>query len=220
MGSHSGYITGPLQIAAGAGATALGAPEIGLPLMTAGIGQTAGQAAGGSQGAGIGELAGGAAGGIGSMAGGAGMLGSLMGSQGVGMADPTAVNSALQSNPALAGLTPQSFAPGQIGPSALHPSMWPGMGGDTGGAPNMSSMMNSPVAGQVAGAALRPPQQPQASPLRPAMPGQSGPPQVQTPQAAPNLGAPMAGGPMNMSSGGLTPQQLMMIRQLSMSGAA
>jgi hypothetical protein len=72
-GKNMGYVTGPLQIAAGAGATALGAPEIGIPLITGGVGQTAGTAAGGQKGGMLGELAGGAAGGLGE--GGAGLMG-------------------------------------------------------------------------------------------------------------------------------------------------
>ena len=127
---------------------------------------------------------------------------------GGGMVDPAQLNQALATNPALAGLTPQSFAPGQIAPPS------PPQGNSM---PSLSGIANSPMATMLAGKMMPQQQQPQASPLRPAMPGQSGPPQVQTPQAAPNMGAPMAGGPMNMSSG-LTPQQLAMIQQLTMRG--
>ena len=56
---------GGLQTAVGAAATAFGAPEFGIPLMTAGVGQVAGTGAGGTRGGSIGEMAGLAAGGLG-----------------------------------------------------------------------------------------------------------------------------------------------------------
>ena len=62
MGHEMGYIAGPLALAAGIGATATGQPEIGIPLLTSGLGGTIGQAAGGSKGAGMGATAGGVAG--------------------------------------------------------------------------------------------------------------------------------------------------------------
>src|SRR5215469_2053519 len=67
MGQHAGYITGPLQMAAGAGLSALvpGGAALGVPLMTSGLGTTVGQAAGGSSGAKMGGMVGGLAGGLG-----------------------------------------------------------------------------------------------------------------------------------------------------------
>lgn len=71
-GSKGGYVTGPLQTIAGAGLTYMGMPELGVPLITAGVGQTAGTAAGHP---GMGELAGAAAGGGIDAAGSAGLTG-------------------------------------------------------------------------------------------------------------------------------------------------
>lgn len=55
MGGSMGDVMGPLQMAAGAGATAMGMPQVGLPLMASGLNQTAqpggatGQALGNNQ---------------------------------------------------------------------------------------------------------------------------------------------------------------------------
>ena len=78
-GKNSGYIMGPLEAAGGAGLTALvpGGGIIGVPMMTAGLGTTVGQAAGGSKGAGMGGLIGGAAGGLGEAGLGFGGMGPL-----------------------------------------------------------------------------------------------------------------------------------------------
>lgn|SRR5215831_2895740 len=73
------YITGGLQTAAGAAATAFGAPEIGIPLMTSGIGGIAGQGAGGTKGFGMGEGIGAVAGGLGEGIGGMGPAGGFLG---------------------------------------------------------------------------------------------------------------------------------------------
>jgi len=73
------YITGGLQTAAGAAATVFGAPEIGIPLMTSGIGGISGQAAGGQKGFGMGEGIGAVAGGLGEGFGGMGPAGSFVG---------------------------------------------------------------------------------------------------------------------------------------------
>lgn len=62
MGHNMGYVTGPLALAGGIGATALGQPEIGLPLIASGIGGTIGQGIGGGRGSAIGSGVGGALG--------------------------------------------------------------------------------------------------------------------------------------------------------------
>lgn len=79
-GKNMAYVMGPLQMAAGAGlmATGAGAP-IGIPLLTAGAGETIGKAAGGSSGAGMGEMFGGLAGGLGEGFGGMGPLSGMLG---------------------------------------------------------------------------------------------------------------------------------------------
>ena len=79
-GKNMGYITGPLQMAAGAAGEyfAPGNP-LSIPLMTGGLGQTAGTGLGGSRGGLMGELGGAAAGGLGEGFLGMGPLGSSLG---------------------------------------------------------------------------------------------------------------------------------------------
>jgi hypothetical protein len=131
-GKNMGYVTGPLQLAAGVGATALGAPEIGIPLMTAGVGQTAGTGIGGSQGGMMGELAGGAAGGLGEGFMGMGPLGSSLGGTQAGQGlqsslQGTSLGKWLGMQPP-AGSPGSSVAAGVVPTAAGQPGAFPAPG--------------------------------------------------------------------------------------------
>lgn len=225
ISKHLGYITGPLQMALGTGAIALGQPEIGIPLIAGGLGNTAGQAAGHP---GIGEAAGLGAGTLGAGAMGMGPLGgalpgmlpsSIAGpmAQNTMLPGPAAVQGALNSNPALKGLTLGSFQPQDV----LSAAQGPMAGGAGAGQPGpLMKFLGTPVAGAMAGAMMNPQQQqPQPMmqpPQRPPMQA-SGPMPSQAPLPPPQMvtpGAPMAGaqqGPPGQPQ--LTPQILAMLMQ-------
>lgn len=149
MGGKTGYITGPLQMAAGAAGEyfAPGNP-LSIPLMTGGLGQTAGTGLGGSRGGLMGELGGAAAGGLGEGFLGMGPLGSSLGGtqagqslqgsmQGTGLGNFLGVKppapGALGSSVA-AGVTPTPVgAPGAF-PSPGAPPIPQGAGGAAGSA--------------------------------------------------------------------------------------
>jgi hypothetical protein len=145
-GKNMGYITGPLQIAAGA-ASEFFAPgnPIGIPLITGGIGQTAGTAAGGQKGGMLGELAGGAAGGLGEGFMGMGPLSSFLGpgsSAGESIMGPTGVG---QAQDVVSGATqmPANFPGGQDQWALLKQSL-SGLGQQQGW-PNMPSFTAGPA---------------------------------------------------------------------------
>ncbi len=139
-GTMQKYVMPAMQMLGGAGATAMGAPEIGIPLMMGGGGQLAGGAAGGSRGQAMG-------GGLGSMLGG---LGGMMGMGGpagggggmpAGFAAPGAmgtpsmgtIGAALQGNPALAGINPGQVTGVSGGPPAGGPAASAAPAGPGGG---------------------------------------------------------------------------------------
>jgi hypothetical protein len=117
---------GGAQTAIGAAATVFGAPEIGIPLMTGGVGQLAGTGAGGSKGGQIGEMAGLAAGGL--------------GEGGFGLAGMGPMASTLSSAPALQSVA-QSPTVGAIPPMNVGGMQLPGL-----------SAGSQPLLGQSAGA--------------------------------------------------------------------
>jgi hypothetical protein len=124
-GKNSGYITGPLQMAAGAGLSLIpGGAALGVPLMTSGLGTTVGQAAGGSSGASMGAGIGGALGGIGEGFGGMGPLGSSLGGTQLGQSfQGTVVGSALKGlMGGWGGGTPAAGAPGSSVAAGVTPT--------------------------------------------------------------------------------------------------
>lgn len=131
MGHNGQYIAGPLMTAAGAGLTATGGGSgLGIPLMTAGLGETTGGPRAG--------LAGGMLGGLGESAfpGAASGISNALGAgaekMGLGQfvnQNPGAIAAALKSNPSLRGITPDMVMPdvpsSSAQPSAPTGQWWP-----------------------------------------------------------------------------------------------
>jgi len=228
------YGLGGLQTAVGAAATVFGAPEIGIPLMTSGIGGLAGQGAGGSKGFGMGESIGAVAGGLGEGAMGMGPLGGMFG----GPFGPGRATSALQQM-AQGAPPPASVVGGGTfgGPvSAADQQLLQSQAADllaqeqpggvfapaSGSSGGIMDFLKSPGGGQLAGSALQALGQPQPQPQIPGMPPKPVPPTLQ-PQPMPQptvakvpqaTGIPGAGG-----AGGLSPfEQLALLRMGGMRG--
>ncbi len=215
MGIHN--LMGPLSLVGGIGATAMGQPAIGLPLLAAGLGGTIGGAAGGSKGAMMGEGIGGALGAGGDLLGGGQMLGNLaskiggmFGGSGAGtgtamdkFSDPLTLAGANgKADSSIAkylGMAPQVM-------DAL------GMGGQGGGngqqgmaeqniGPSQSMTQSSPKPqASMGGAAVPPPSSPVPSPA---------PAQSQSPSIPPNFGVTPGNGPGGWTDGAnLPPTQI------------
>lgn len=179
------YVTGPAQMIAGAAATYMGAPEIGVPLIMGGAGQLTGTAAGGTTGGGIGEVAGL---GLGSMGqgyfGGTGPFGGLnpgnrmLGGIASGATGTTPGTPGAATSPLDQQLLQQSA-------QGLQSLMGQGGGGGAGGGlGGLGQFASTPGGGAVIGSGInaltRPPQQPMPPTVPP----------LRTPQQPP---APPAG---------------------------
>ena len=167
-GSSMKPIMGGLQTVLGAGAIAMGQPEIGAPLMMSGVSGLAGGTSGG-----------GAPGGMGSMAGGTGILGSLGNMLGTsatgGFSAPGAggtpgmsdIAQALQGNPLLKGIDPSQVA-GVSNRAVGQPSSLSQMGSSAAAmAPALQAIMGGM----------------QKQPTQPTPPPQTPPPQLAYPCA-------------------------------------
>lgn len=247
-GDTMGRVLGPLQIAAGVGLSAMGSPEIGLPLLAGGVGSTAGGAIGGGRGAGIGEMAGLGLGTAGEGFAGMGPLGGMLPNalpssvagpmaQNTMLPGPAAVQQALNTNPALKGLTLGSFNPADVlgaarGPMAgAAPAM--GAGGDTLSQINRSlPLVNT---GMSAMNAMNQPPQPPQQPRRIAAPPMAGNLQGMMPQASSAMAPPLqppqqmampapgpfpGAPPQPPGQPQLTPQQIAMLMQRFGGGGA
>lgn len=200
-GQSMNSFMGPLSLAGGVAATALGQPELGIPLMAGGIGSTVGNLAGGARGSQLGGMLGGAAG-LGANALAPGLGGSLANTMGGGLSN--ALGSMGLSTPA--GMVGGSLTPNQLSTAMQNPAL-AGMGGALSNATIAGAMPGAPggntlgqmwqglapmaalaSARQAGNAATQPPP-PQPS-ARPPMPiaGLPLPPSVMLPQAAPQTG--------------------------------
>ena len=193
-----GHIMGPLALAGGIGATALGQPELGLPLMASGFGSTVGDVAGGRTGRAMGAEFGGLAGlgaegfapGLGT--GASNMLGTLGAKiPGVGnfLAGQGNVGAALASTPSLRGITPGMVSEVMPNANALTSGA---SGGDA-----MSKISPLIQAGQALGLGHggQPPQQqpPQAPPPAMMPKGSTSSGMMPMPQANPPVPSPSGG---------------------------
>lgn len=194
--STMNYVTGGLKTVGGAVATAFGAPEIGIPMMTSGAGQLAGQGAGGNSGSSMGSGIGGMLGGLG------GGMGGMDGSAITGVSTGSGFAAPGQSG------TPSVAQMGSNIPSWINPQQSPGVQASQQ-QPGMlqqalSTMNQMAPAAQALMGQMKPPQQPaqppsppqpqpqQRSPQQPpagVMPGQNPAPPV------PTAGAPKPPGP-------------------------
>lgn len=231
------YLTGGLETLGGAAATVFGAPEIGIPLMTGGVGQLAGTGAGGARGGQIGQMAGLAAGGLGEGAAGLAGMGPLANS----LSQAPALQQVAQ-NPAVSPIGAQTvplpgggtmqlppLAGGQqpvLGqgaaalmrqdyPLATRLDAIPQYSGGAGGSSGLMDFLKTPGGAQMASSAMsamqgpqQPPQPPPSPPqLRPAPPPQ----QLAAPQpAVANVPKP----PGAPSAGGDPTQMLAMLKAM------
>jgi hypothetical protein len=222
----SNYLTGGLQSIAGAAATAFGAPEIGIPLMTGGVGQLAGTGLGGTKGGTIGEMAGLGAGTLGEGFAGMGPLSGMLGAGkfggpgaeqlqqlGSGLLKPSQVSAGQLAGPEDVNLIRQ-------GASALSAAEQPGGALASAGGGGLMDFLKSPGGAALAQGGLSamtpgastPPPAPPGVPARPAPP--TLPPTPPMKPAVATVPKPGAGAAPGAGGGSDILQQLALLRMM------